>query len=191
MASRRNLLLVLLVCCFVTLGLASTKFHETQQGYDGTESEQPAIGAESHSLSALLSTSEIRGLLEKFAPAIHVGKRQTGNATTSSAISDTIDSTSSQQGTTLSTTASSQASGTTASSKPSSTLVTATLTSTLPDGGISVVTQTSYSYVNAQPSGSTTTPEASLQTEGAAPKNLLQPAIAVAVGGFWVVRNII
>lgn len=100
-------------------------------------------------------------------------------------------SSSSQDATTLSTKASSQASGTTTSSKLSSTLVTATLTSTLPGGGISVVTQTSYSYVNAQSSGSTTTPEASLQTEGAAPKNLLQPGMAAAVGGFWVLRNII
>lgn len=98
----------------------------------------------------------------------------------------------SSQGTTSTSTSSSEDETTSGSSKPSSTLVTATLTSTLPDGGISVVTQTSYSYVNPQASGSTTTPEASLQTHGAAPpKQLLQPAMAAAVGGFWLVRNLV
>lgn len=84
MAFRRSFLLALLVCCFISFGLASTKFYESRDGYDSNDAQHAVVGAEPPSLSSLLSTSEIRGLLEKFAPAAHLGKRQSSNTTTTS-----------------------------------------------------------------------------------------------------------
>ncbi|KAF3770883.1 hypothetical protein M406DRAFT_326301 [Cryphonectria parasitica EP155] len=99
------------------------------------------------------------------------------------------------QGTTLATQtsvpttagASSETSAT--STSLSSTLVTATFTSTLPNGSLSVVTRTSYSYVGAAGvTGTTTTPGASLQTDGAAQDRLLTPGMAMAGAGFWLLQ---
>lgn len=115
------------------------------------------------------------------------------SATTKEDTTLTTQTTSPGQTTTgATTTTTSAGKAATSSSSPSSKLVTATLTSTLPDGGISVVTRTSYSYVGAESTGgSTTTPEASLQTNGAAPeRKLLSHGMAAAGAGFWVLRQL-
>ncbi|KAG6356566.1 hypothetical protein INS49_014439 [Diaporthe citri] len=68
----------------------------------------------------------------------------------------------------------------------SSKKVTTTFTSTMPDGGISVVTQTSFSYVDAEPTdGSTTRPAASLQTNAAPIAGPSLPGAATLFAGLW------
>ncbi|KAK2602534.1 hypothetical protein N8I77_009055 [Diaporthe amygdali] len=96
---------------------------------------------------------------------------------------------STSQGTTLDTSKASPT-VTSATSKSathvSSKKVVTTFTSTMPDGGISVVTQTSFSYVDAEPTdASSTRPAASLQTNSAPAVGPLLPGAATLLGGLW------
>ncbi|POS79420.1 hypothetical protein DHEL01_v202178 [Diaporthe helianthi] len=75
----------------------------------------------------------------------------------------------------------------TSRSTVSSKKVTTTFTSTMPDGGISVVTQTSFSYVDAEPTdASHTRPAASLQTNAASAVGPSLPSAATLLAGLWL-----
>lgn len=132
MASPRGILLALLVCCLMTLGLASAKFNQARGSChdEGGDVQQAVGGGEQSSLSSLLSSSEIRGLLEKF--HVPVAKRQdSGNTTVattalSSSTAATVSASSSsveQSSASSSSVAQDTASSTTAASTAASTAV--------------------------------------------------------------------